>query len=199
MAGFLYYTITICRSSPRTSRSELSWWKPTPAPSTTPSHCHGIQNNAGKTGDSILTPSESACRLGDNGFNSRPKLHHRLAKDVECCIYCCFISEICDITLVWVGGILWPSTLTGETHYYAQWGLPNKDCAIKGLNDDCNTHINTFRVSYILRKLKAYKDYDFHKYYDFYKNYDFHELYIIKMNKVTALSLPLDNMKLHYL
>ena len=38
--------------------------------------------------------------------------------------------KLYPISLVKIGGMPWPATC--ETHYYAQLGLPEKSCAIKG-------------------------------------------------------------------
>ncbi len=54
---------------------------------------------------------------------------HVKAKDIKSCTYCCYVR--CTTLIVQVGGMLW--TQTGATHYCAQLGLLDKDCAIKRL------------------------------------------------------------------
>ena len=52
-----------------------------------------------------------------------------LGPNVKNCAYCCYVR--CVTFIARVGGMPWPQT--GTTHYHAQFGLPDKGRAIKGL------------------------------------------------------------------
>ncbi len=64
------------------------------------------------------------------GLDARSSAQNcRIAEDVKCYTYCCYIR--CATLIVRVGGMPWPQT--GATHLHVQQGLSEKGRAIKGI------------------------------------------------------------------